>query len=311
MASKLGYFVQTLRDKQLQRHIIVTSQPALIVTMDHDRGFWEDVRRACPKTVIIGRMAESLSPSSWGQIGAQVLYDRIMACPNRSIYHGWMGWNEPSLDDLQRACQLDTTMMDKLGGSGIEWLAGSWPVGVPDVTSWTTVAMRAVAGRAAWVGLHEYSAPTLDDPHGLWADRGRGWYTLRYRMVHDQLAVNKVPHKLAITELGIDGGVPWVNRPRTGWRKYLSEGQYLEQLVWYDRCLQEDSYVVGAAIFGLGMRPEWASYDILGTMGLGLAQYMEAANSGSDPDPAPDPVEERLRIAESKLGRIKAILDEG
>jgi len=41
-------------------------------------------------------------------------------------------------------------------------------------------------------------------------------------------------------------------------------GNYMEQLAWYDAQLQQDDYVLGAAIFAAAASPGWESYEILG-----------------------------------------------
>ena len=38
----------------------------------------------------------------------------------------------------------------------------------------------------------------------------------------------------------------------------------MEQLAWYDAQLQQDDYVLGAAIFAAAASPGWESYEILG-----------------------------------------------
>jgi hypothetical protein len=51
-------------------------------------------------------------------------------------------------------------------------------------------------------------------------------------------------------------------------------GNYVEQLAWYDRELQLDSYVKGAAIFAMTAFQEWESYQILGNAAAILHQYL-------------------------------------
>jgi hypothetical protein len=113
-------------------------------------------------------------------------------------------------------------------------------------------------------------------------DQGdEGWTTLRYRKVYRQHlipnGVGDVP--LAITECGID---PLVNPkpPEVGagstWRglggfwsrqdkEHDNADYYFRQLVWYDKELQKDDYVIGATIFTWGSYRHWAKFDIAGT----------------------------------------------
>ena len=53
-------------------------------------------------------------------------------------------------------------------------------------------------------------------------------------------------------------------------------GNYMEQLAWYDACLQQDSYVLGAAIYAAAASQGWESYEILGDNSVEpfLKQYL-------------------------------------
>ena len=114
-----------------------------------------------------------------------------------------------------------------------------------------------------------------------------GWLTLRYRKVYRQFlqpAGLEVP--LLITETGIDGQVQ--NRPGPrglGWQDFqkfwedeghmrtTAPGFYIEQLAWYDRQLQQDHYVKGAAIYALGASRGWGSFELVGHSAEILHQY--------------------------------------
>jgi hypothetical protein len=51
-------------------------------------------------------------------------------------------------------------------------------------------------------------------------------------------------------------------------------GNYMEQLAWYDAQLQQDDYVLGAAIFAAAASPGWESYEVLGEVEPFLRQYL-------------------------------------
>ncbi len=40
-------------------------------------------------------------------------------------------------------------------------------------------------------------------------------------------------------------------------------GNYVQQLAWYDACLQQDDYILGAAIFAAAASPGFQTYEIL------------------------------------------------
>ena len=109
---------------------------------------------------------------------------------------------------------------------------------------------------STYLGLHEYSAPTMQ--------AGQSWLCLRYRRVWDILPED-CRKPIMITETGIDGGVIGRTPEQSGWRSFCSEGEYLLQLAWYTGELAQDAYVVGSHIFHAGsMDPTWASFGLLG-----------------------------------------------
>ena len=69
------------------------------------------------------------------------------------------------------------------------------------------------------------------------------------------------------------------------WQRLVSEplearlgqdaaGNYVEQLAWYDSQLQEDDYVLGAAVFAMTAFQEWESYQLQGKAAEILQQYL-------------------------------------
>ena len=51
-------------------------------------------------------------------------------------------------------------------------------------------------------------------------------------------------------------------------------GNYMEQLAWYDAQLQQDDYLLGAAIYAAAASPGWETFEILGGVEPFLAQYL-------------------------------------
>ena len=127
-----------------------------------------------------------------------------------------------------------------------------------------------------------------------------GWLTLRYRKVYrdylDPNGFGRVP--LLITECGlarVDRVCP--GQSDGSWRDHLDfwsqhdgardpidywrgaqngaerdpERYYAEQLIWYDRELQKDDYVVGAAVFTFAADESRKPYDLAGTR---VTQYL-------------------------------------
>lgn len=173
-----------------------------------------------------------------------------------------------------------------LAGEGIRSVVGNFATGHPPLDQWPHFypAIQAVREHNGFLGLHEYSAPTMR--FGTHAE-GEGWLTLRYRKAYRQHLIPaglKAP--LVITECGIDGMVG--NRPGPkgrGWKDFVrywadqgmgtdGPGNYVEQLAWYDGELMRDPYVVGAAVFTMTTTQEWQTYEILGEAASILRQYV-------------------------------------
>lgn len=162
-------------------------------------------------------------------------------------------------------------------------------------------ALRAAHDHKGMLGLHEYGGPFMwslwgpfeeDNCGRLPSEQGNeGWLALRYRKVHNQIlrpnGLGKLP--IVITECGTDrvgtfcepmisGGWHDLVEAWRGWDGSTDpidywrgtqrdpELYYAEQLLWYDRQMQQDPYCVGACIFTLGnFGPPWADFEIGGT----------------------------------------------
>lgn len=186
---------------------------------------------------------------------------------------------------------------------GLRGVVGNFPTGSPDLPLWTAFlpALDAAERLQGFLGLHEYSSPfmwsltgryqTANCGGALVADEGdTGWTTLRYRKVYRQfLALNgldEVP--LLITECGLDRiGAVCPGQSDGAWRDHIgywnsydgaqdpidywrgperdAERYYAEQLIWYDRELQKDPFVVAAAVFTVGGTESWRPFEIAGT----------------------------------------------
>lgn len=144
-----------------------------------------------------------------------------------------------------------------------------------------------------------------------------GWLTLRYRQIYRYAFEPRGFHylPLVITEFGCDAvghncpGTPsgawkdmvgfWGNYsgerdPIDYWRtagdSRDAERYYAEQLIWYDREIQKDAYVLGATIFTFGtISATWEPYNVAGTR---VPQYIAAhirqtRNEPTAPPPKP------------------------
>jgi hypothetical protein len=224
-----------------------------------------------------------------------------------------------------------------LAEMGLRGVVGNFATGTPDLPMWTAFlpALEAAEQHNGFLGVHEYSSPWMWWYTGNYSERNcsfdpnfpgegdTGWLNLRYRKVYRQFlipnGVSEVP--LVITECGLDkagNGCPgYTSGP---WREHLefwkswdgardpidywrgperdAERYYAEQLIWYDRELQKDSFVAGATIFTVGTIGDgWRPFDISGTKIVSiLADHIRSVRAAEEAaravqPPKPKPVE--------------------
>jgi hypothetical protein len=251
------------------------------------------VKQKSPNTQILGRIwyddrqrmndgnPEDRAQEWWNNVKGIILAN--------SAVDYWEGYNEPEIPNatvMSWYARFEKKRVEILAANGKKACIGNFSTGVPDVndpTVWPAFypAIDAAMANGGVMGLHEYSAPTMDwlfDP-----TTGEGWLTGRYRKVYRQNltpAGREIP--LVITECGIDGGVR--GEGGRGWKSYQTPENYFNQLKWYDSILKEDSYVLGATIFCLEI-PNWYDFDIAGQVRELLTDYVK----GSEPSPSPTP----------------------
>lgn len=301
--TKLGLFIS--RNDPRIFDLLSTGNVALIKTLEYDPNFVTDIKRASPKTLLVGRL--DLPQLDLGSLAdpegaARAFADRLLPIatePRRkAAFDGWEAYNEPVPGDAEQMARLARFEAERtrlLAGQGIRSVIGNFGTGQPPLELWPHFrpALEAAIQHRGYLGLHEYSAPTMQfgtpqDPLGWSTDPAQeGWLTLRYRKVYrGYLQPNGLNVPLLLTEVGIDGLV--TNRPGPagkGWKDfgaYWDElgmgsdapGNYMEQLAWYDAQLQQDPYVLGAAIYAAAASQGWDTYEILGEVEPFLKQYL-------------------------------------
>jgi hypothetical protein len=291
--TKLGLHVTHHRPQVLE--LVRTGNVAVIKTISQDRDFLSQIKALSPHTLLVGRLMveqidlDKVKPGE----GAQWFVNRLLpiaADPSfREVFDAWEGYNEPvavDAEQMKRLAELEAERVRLLASEGIRSVIGNFGTGHPALELWPQFfpALEAAREHDGFLGLHEYSAPTMQ--FGTHAG-GEGWLTLRYRKAYRQYLIPaglEIP--LIITECGIDGMVR--DRPGPegeGWKGFVNywadqgmgidgPGNYIEQLAWYDSELMKDSYVVGAAIFTMTTTREWRSYEILGDAASILHQYL-------------------------------------
>ncbi len=236
---------------------------------------------------------------------ARAFVDQLMPIAGddrrRATFDGWIAYNEPvanNAEEMTRLAQFESERTRLLADQGIRSVIANFGTGQPPLELWEYFlpAVQTAKETGGWLGLHEYSAPTIyylttRENQGRYpgvSPEDTGWLTLRYRHVYNQfLKPANLAIPLVFTELGVDGLV--ADRPgppdARGWQDFQSywaetgyglwgPGAYVEQLVWYDEAMRQDDYVIGGCIYGLGTSNQWLSYDIQGPAAAVLQQYL-------------------------------------
>jgi hypothetical protein len=222
----------------------------------------------------------------------QFLQDQLDTYRSNPAIKYWEGHNEPVWNDEESMgwyAQFEVERMRMMAERGLKCVLGNFATGSPKLDLWHAFlpALRAAQEYEAILGLHEYSCPWMwwmtgkhqIDPNDDQGDEG--WTTLRYRKVYRQYLIpnglGNTP--LVITECGID---PLVNPKPPGaaggawkqlggfWASHDNERDkadyYYRQLLWYDKELQKDDFVIGATVFTWGsFSGAWKDFDVAGT----------------------------------------------
>jgi len=309
--SKLGLVV--MRNDPQIFELLKTQSIPVVCTLELDANFLAQIKQTAPQTRIVARLPDNIDQIQLGglePIGAARTYlERVLPYaedPARRPYiDAWQGYNEPvaaNTDEMSRLADFEAERVRLLAERGIRSVIGNFgagqPTGDPPFSLWEAFfpALQAAKEHDGWLGLHEYSAPTIyhlstRENQGRYpgvAAEDTGWLTLRYRQVYNQLLK---PANLAIplvfTELGVDGLVG--NHPGPadgkGWQDFQGwwaqngfglwgPGAYIEQLVWFDNAMRQDDYVLCGCIYAMAASAGWESYDILGPAAGVLQQYL-------------------------------------
>ena len=303
--SKLGMHVE--RNIPELFNLLETGGMTAVTTLELDRNFARRIKESPSRPALIGRIAvqqpdlASLDPLNAAQAFVNQLLPYADDPDRRPWFDAWISYNEPianNADEMKRLADFEAERTRLLGDRGIRSIIGNFGTGQPPLELWEHFlpAMQVAQQYDGWLGLHEYSAPTIyylstRENQGRYPGVGPedyGWLTLRYRQVYNQiLRPAGLALPLVFTEMGVDGLV--ADRPgppdARGWQDfqgYWAEngyglwgpGAYVEQLVWFDAAMRQDDYVIGACIYGMGTSAQWFSYDLHGPAAVVLEQYL-------------------------------------
>jgi hypothetical protein len=274
----------------------IQARPAVVKLV----GDWGLARDVPEGVLVIGRkhqadydaQLQKASGQTPPQAAHQFVQDQLPTYQSNPHITYWEGHNEPvwnTAEEMDWYAEFEVERMRLMADLGLKCVLGNFATGRPNLDLWPAFlpALQAATQHEAILGLHEYSCPWMwwmtgrfqVDPN---ADEGdEGWTTLRYRKVYRQHLISNglggVP--LVITECGID---PLVSPKPSGvsggtwrqlgsfWAEHDNEPDkadyYFRQLVWYDRELQKDDYVIGATVFTWGSFGQpWSDFDVAGT----------------------------------------------
>jgi len=316
--SKLGLHVE--RNSPEIFDLLETGGVATITTLELDANFAAQIKQMSPATKLIGRIVlpqvqldQVSDPTSAARAFVEELLPYADDARRRDHFDGWISHNEPtvgsendsgSIERMKRLSEFEAERTRLLGERGIRSVIGNFATGGPDLSLWEHFlpAVQAAQEHNGWLGLHEYSAPTIyylstRANQGRYPDvapQDEGWLTLRYRKVYNQFLLPAglgIP--LVFTECGVDGLVEDRPGPKDarGWQEfqqYWAEngyglwgpGAYVEQLVWFDKAMSQDWYVLGGCIYALGTSSQWLTYDIAGPVSGVLKQYLSVHAQG-------------------------------
>lgn len=300
--SKLGLFVAWFHPQIMD--LVATGNVALLKTLELDPAFLADVKARSPETIIVGRVVlgqidlNRADPLAEARRAVEAVLPVALDERRSGLVDAWEGFNEPvpgDDDQMRRLAELEAERVRLLADRGLRAVVGSFGTGHPPLEWWPAFrpALEEAHAQNAYLGLHEYSAPTI------WYNTNRapldfgaepsdeGWLTLRYRKAYRQyLQPWGLDLPLLITECGVDGLVAErPGPPGKGWKDFGgywaelgmgpdSAGNYIEQLAWYDSQLQMDDFVHGASVFTMTAFTEWRSYELKGEAAEILQQYL-------------------------------------
>jgi hypothetical protein len=234
------------------------------------------VRIYSPRSYSLANDATASASDFWNTILQQGL--NYLAPSDRALIDYLEGPNEGQTPTLgypngtdQQAMQASqwfnqfwTNLTPLIVAAGYRPCIGSIAVGNPggsqaQMQSYLAAFVPALRQAQAAGGAWSYHAYTIDYTTDL-ADEI--WYSLRYRQFYSFFAgsypdLNNMP--LILTE----GGVDQTGNPATsGWQARGPASYYQRWLNWFDRQMQQDSYVLGCTLFENGDSSGWPSFEL-------------------------------------------------
>ena len=168
--------------------------------------------------------------------------------------------------------QFWTNLTPLIVGAGYKPCIGSIAVGNPgsfsDLDPFVPALRQAKAAGGAW----SYHAYTIQYSTDVGVEI---WYSLRYRQFYSYFARQGYSDLLSLPLILTEGGVDQAGSPSTsGWQARGTAAQYQRWLNWFDSQMNQDSCLLGCALFENGDPTGWSSFElepIAGWLGSYLA----------------------------------------
>jgi hypothetical protein len=149
----------------------------------------------------------------------------------------------------------------RLMQEGIEAVAFNFAAGNFSAAEHYLDCFSRTLAEYTYLGFHEYGWPSLIPGGGT--HTGAGLYR---EVLHAARRSDGAPHRIIITEAGLTRAYGHPQNPDEGWlnrEEMLDEARYWESLAWYNTLLDQDD-VLGACLYQVGHRGDWATFRHLG-----------------------------------------------
>lgn len=284
-------------------------KPKIIKALDHDVGFWRRVRSIHPEVFLIGRLYVpndeqdrfADNPAGAGRAFAE----RILGLEvnrktrrGRYLFDAWESYNEifgqgESADKGRQYDDFQVAFGQVIRAGGFEPIGMNFANGNMlgfDFLNYFPGTLETYT----YLGFHEYDWPTMQRLHEeniRQKNEGGMWMTLRYRRTMNEVR-QRYPnkHRVIITECGMTQKAKDTRYDDVGWRHpsppgepTVTEEDYWQSLLWYNRELMQDDYVDGALLFvvgAVGNSRQWQSFEHLG----GVIDRLEAYQASAPDD---------------------------
>jgi len=268
-------------------NVVRTMRPAMILIQDPDPRTAGIYRVNFPRALIVGRhyvpngdplLANCNDPKedhhAKGTAFADFIARTAVPLKQANAVDAWVSDNEQTdggkRDQLPCHADFQAGFIEELQGKyGIAAVAGNDATAALDPSDYPKYFAKPIS-EAVYFGVHAYGKP---QSRRLNNGAESIYYALRYRLIHDALVKAGVPLPkggFLLTETGL----------YEGWRGLVSDDQMAQDFLWLESQIDQDSYVRGQFVFGLGPQRRFGNFEIQGTRLLELLGAFNAAHPG-------------------------------